>query len=223
MHQFFTPYQEYPVAFVAELITLLPVVLGSFYFRSLNHDIRFLVVLFFLFFIRDISSNFLAYFQINNLFIYNLFSILELVFLSLIFCYDDTIKVENYRRVIRWLGIACILASVFLYTRSDFSTGDFVIVRLYGIFLTIFFFERALSDVAVKNIVKYPMFWVASGFLLYFCGTFFIFLLSSEVLSSHAEKDTFTLYWDTNLIFYIIFCLLSSVGIYVNRYANNIS
>lgn len=196
-------------------------VLGSFSFRSLYHDVRFLVVLFFLFFIRDIVSNSLAYLQINNLFIYNLFAILELVFLSLIFYYNDSIRSKNYRKLITWLGIGCILISILLYARNDLSTGDFVVVRLYGIFLTILFFERILLEVAVKNIIKYPMFWVASGFLLYFCGTFFIFLLGSEVLSSYAEKGVFTSYWDTTLIFYIIFCLVSSVGIYVNRYANN--
>lgn len=221
MSQFFTPFQDYPVAFIAELTTLLPIVVGLFYFRSLQRDLKILMILFLFFFIRDISSNSLAYHKENNLFIYNFFSILEILFLALIFRFNPDIKSKNYRRIIELGGIICFIASILLYTRDNFSAGDFTVLRLYGIILTAAFFERVLSEVAVKNILKYPMFWVGSGFLLYFCGTFFIFLLSSEVLSRYADRDVFKLYWYTNLVFYIIFCLLSSIGLWISKYGKD--
>jgi len=62
------------------------------------------------------------------------------------------------------------------------------------------------------------MFWINSGWLLYFCGTFFIFLLSDKVLSRKAQPEIFQQYWDTNLIFYIFFCLLASIGIWFSKY-----
>jgi hypothetical protein len=223
MDQFFTPFREYPVAFVAELTTLLPLVIGLFYLRSLQQDLKLLLFLFFIFFVRDISSNFLASLKENNLFVYNLSSVLEIFFLAFIFYCNTSIKSKIYRRIIIYGGIICLLTSVLLYTRDDFSAGDFTIVRIYGMTLTAAFFERILSEVAVKDILKYPMFWVGSGFLLYFCGTFFIFLLSNEVLSKYAERDVFKLYWDTSLLFYMVFCLLSSIGIHASQYDNNLS
>ncbi len=223
MNQFFTPYQDYPVAFVAELTTLLPLVVGLFYLRSLQRDLKLLLFLFFIFFARDISSNFLASLEENNLFVYNFSSILEIFFLAFIFYYNTSIKSKKYRRIIIYVGIICLTSSLLLYTRDDFSAGDFTIVRIYGMILTAAFFERTLSEVSVKNILKYPMFWVGSGFLLYFCGTFFIFLLSNEILSRYAERDVFKLYWDTSLLFYMMLCLLSSIGIYASRYDNNLS
>lgn len=223
MSQFFTPYQDYPIAFIAELITLLPLLIGLFRIYSLKRDTQFVLLLFVFFFLRDTSSNALAAVKENNLFIYNTFSFLEIIFLALIFYHNTKIHSSLYKRIILWGALICLSTSIVLYTKDDFSVGDFTTVRLYGIVLTVTFFERVLSEVVVKNILTYSMFWVSSGFLLYFCGTFFIFLLSDKVLSRNAPHAIFQLYWDTNLIFYIVLCLLSSVGIWMSKYDHNVS
>ena len=218
MNQFFTPYQDYPIAFIAELITLLPIIIGLFRIHSSKYEIKFLVLFFFCFFAKDVLSNMLAFRKENNLFIYNLFSFIELLFLAVFFYANHRIHSEKYRRIIVLGGILALIVNLFSYTRSDFSAGNFTIVRLYGILITITFFERLLSELRIKNILSYSMFWINSGLLLFFCGTFFIFLLSDKVLSSKARPDIFQQYWDTNLIFYILFCLLASIGIWLSKY-----
>ena len=218
MNQYFTSYQEYPVVSIAELITLLPILIGLFYFHSSKRDIRFLVIFFICFFIRDIFSNKLADVKETNLFLYNFFSFIELLFLALIFYANDRIHSVKYKRIII-IGVSlALIVNLFFYSTNDFSPGNFTIVRLYGIVITITFFGQILSEVSIKNILTYSMFWIVSGLLLYFCGTFFIFLLSDKVLSGKAKHEIFQQYWDTNLIFYIVFCLLSSIGIWLSKY-----
>ncbi|GAB2520730.1 hypothetical protein GCM10027085_08350 [Spirosoma aerophilum] len=117
-----------------------------------------------------------------------------------------------------WGLLISFVSNIYFYTQKDFSIGNFTIVRVYGIVVTMTFFERVLSELTIRNILAYSMFWVNSGLLLYFCGTFFIFLLSDKVLSSKAKPDIFQQYWDTNLIFYILFCLLASIGIWLSKY-----
>ncbi len=218
MNQFFTPYQDYPVAFIAELVTLLPILIGLFRIRTFQYEIRFLVILFVLFFFRDIYSNVLASTKENNLFLYNLFSFFELAFIALIFYSNSKIRSKRYRKIILWGVLVSLVSNIYFYTEKDFSIGSFTIVRVYGILVTMTFFERVLSELTIRNILAYSMFWINSGLLLYFCGTFFIFLLSDKVLSSKTKPDIFQQYWDTNLIFYIFFCLLASTGIWLSKY-----
>ena len=218
MNRFFTSYQDYPIASIAEIITLLPILIGLFRFQLNKYEIRILIILFLCFFIRDISSNILAYKKVNNLFIYNLFSFCELCLLALIYYNNTDIHSAKYKQIIIWgVGIALVTA-IFSYAKNDFSIGEFTIVRLYGILITMTFFERMLSELRIKHIITYSMFWINSGLLLYFCGTFFIFLLSDKVLSSKSEEKVFQQYWDTSLIFYILLCLLASVGIWFSKY-----
>lgn len=221
MSQFFTPYQDYPIAFIAELITLLPILIGLFRILSIKHEIKFLLILFVLFFLRDILSNLLASIKENNLFIYNIFSFIELFFLALIFYNSPKIHSPRYKKFIVFGVIVSLVIGLLFYNKNDFSIIDFTVVRLYGILIAVIFFERVLSEVRIKNILTYSMFWINSGFLLYFCGTFFIFLLSDKVLSRKAQPEIFQQYWDTNLIFYIFFCLLASVGIWFSKYDQN--
>lgn len=218
MNQYFTPYQEYPIVSIAELITLLPILIGLFHFYSSKRDIKLLIIFFVCFFIRDILSNKLAYAKENNLFIYNLFSFVELSFLALIFYTNDKIHSVNYKRIIIIGFMSALIINLFFYSTNDFSPGNFTLVRLYGMVITITFFGQILSEVNIKNILTYSMFWINSGLLLFFCGTFFIFLLSDKVLSTKAKPDVFQQYWDTNLIFYIVLCVLSSVGIWLSKH-----
>lgn len=218
MEHLFTSFEEYPVAFIAEIITLLPLLTGLLFLKYTKNENKLLVAFFFLVFLRDISSNILAYSRTNNLFIYNLFSFVELIFLALLFYTNRRIASTTYRKAIIWGGLLAFLLNCLFYSTTDFSIGNFSTVRVYGLFLILIFFERVLAEMNVKNIVLYSMFWVSSGLLLYFCGTFFIFLLSDKVLSKDARPDIFRQYWYTNLIFYILFCVLASIGIWLSRY-----
>lgn len=218
MIQFFTPYQEYPIASLSELITLLPILIGLYYFRSTKIEIKLLVILFICFFIRDIYSNNLAYLKVDNIFIYNIFSFLELFFLALIFYSNSKIRSVKYKQIIVWGAATSLLIDVFFYSKNDFSVENFTIVRLYGILIIMAFYERVLSELNIKNILTYSMFWISSGLLLYYSGTFFIFLLGDIVLSTKSKPEVFHHYWNMNLLFYMFFCLLASIGIWFSKY-----
>lgn len=218
MDLFFSSYRAYPIAFVAELITLLPIVIGLFRLSYNKKQVGLLILFFLCVFIRDIISNIFANYGNNNLFIYNLFSFCELVFLAFFFVNNPRIHSRKYRQVIIWGGGVALLLNSFFYSKNDFSVENFSIVRIYGLFLILLFFERVLSELTIKNIIIYSMFWVSTGLLLYFCGTFFIFLLSDKVLSKDAKPEVFQQYWDTNLVFYILFCVLASIGIWFSKF-----
>ena len=218
MNQYFTSYQDYPVVSVAEWITLLPLVVGLFYIRSGRRDILFLLLLFFGSFCRDIWSNILADAHENNLFVYNLFSFFELLILAGFFYSNHEIRSTRYKKTVVWGATVTIGLNLFFYSTEDFSTISFTTTRLYGILVVLAFFERVLSELTIKKIYSYSLFWINSGLLLYFCGTFFIFLLSNKVLSKTVDHSVFQRYWDRSLLFYMVLCILSSIGIWLSKY-----
>lgn len=218
MNKYFTSYQDYPIASIAEWITLLPLVIGLFFFRSGKRDILFLLILFGGFFCRDIWSNILASSHENNLFIYNIFSFLELILLACFFYNNHEICAKRYKKIVIWGAIVALIIDSFFYSTENFSVVNFTVARFYGVIMIMGFFERVLSELTIKRIYLYPLFWTNSGLLLYFCGTFFIFLLGNEVLSNTVKYDVFKQYWDISLLFYIVLCVLASVGIWLSKY-----
>ena len=75
-----------------------------------------MILLFLLFFARDISSNILASRKENNLFVYNLFSFVELAALALIFYSNAKIHSVKYRQIIGWGLVIALLTDVVFYT-----------------------------------------------------------------------------------------------------------
>lgn len=216
MNRFFTSYQDYPLDSISEIITLLPIIVGLFRFRYLKVSAKFLLVFFLLHFARDIISNAYASLGQNNIFVYNYFSYLEIGMTWVIF-YTTPADSITYKRSITIGLIIALLVSGFFYENDEFSVANYVIVRLYGLSILLPFFYLMLAESRVKNILHYPMFWFSTGFLLYLCGTFFIFLFGKEVLSIDTDHVIFDQYWQVVLLFYIVFCLCCSTGIWFSK------
>lgn len=49
--------------------------------------------------------------------------------------------------------------------------------------LCILFFGRLLLKLDVPNLLAYPYFWFATGLMIYFSGTLFLFLYASKYLA----------------------------------------
>ncbi len=211
-------FNKHPLSFVAESISLLPLLIGIVLWRVTTKEVKYLTVFFALSFVKDFTSNIFAFYKQSNLFIYNFFSLVEIVLVLALFYDIKNINSTYYKRIVLYGGVIALLINIFLFRVDEFSVGSFTIVRLYGIFIIMNFYYQVMSNLYIKNIVFYSLFWVSAGLLLYQSGTFFIFLLGDTVLSTKSKPEIFQQYWDTNLIFYIVFCLLSSIGILLSKY-----
>lgn len=188
------------------------------YWRLANKEVKYLTIYFFLIFVRDFTSNVFAYYRESNLFIYNIFSIVEIIFLYSLFYKIWGVTSETYKKQVLFGGVIALLIGISLFKTDEFSSWSFTVTRIYGISNVMGFYYQLLVKLNIKNIIYYSLFWISAGLLLYQSGTFFIFLLGDVVLSTKSKPEIFRQYWDTNLIFYIVFCLLASVGIWFSKY-----
>lgn len=211
-------FAKYPLDFIAHLSSSLPIITGLFRYKYLTNASRLIVVFFTLFFFKETYSLVLALAKTNNLFLQNLDSIFETVFCGLIFYYAINKPLE--RKIIGILGLLFTLLLIYFYKSDAVSDIDLSIFRIYAIILTLLYFNRLLIDMHAVSIMHHTLFWFSSSLLLYSAGTFFI-VLFSEYWYQGMDKvpaDVFDQYWNASQILFILFALLSAVGLWMSKY-----
>ncbi len=210
-------FQRHPLNFIAESFSLLPLIIGIIFWRQVNKEVKYLTLFFALNFVKDFTSDIFAYYNESNLFIYNTFSLIEIFFLAAVYYNVNELDSKFYKKLVLYGCIVSLISNILLLRANEFSAGSFTVTRIYGIFVILIFYYHLLSKLYVNNIMFYSMFWISAGLLLHYSGTFFIFLLGDVVLSTKSKPEVFQQYWNTNLLFYILFCLLSSIGILFSK------
>lgn len=212
---------KYPLEYIVDGVILLPVVIGFIHWKWEGWSIRLVVVYFLIAFIKVTITLWYAINGWYNIYIYNAFLIIDTLLLGGVY-----ILAAYYPRQKIWLGALVLLGCIIigltsqLHAKStEFSTVGNAVYRLTLIILVLYTFFGWLVQLRVRNLLIYPLFWISSGLLLYTTGTFFIYLFSFYALATETPSARFTFYWDTNLVFYIIFCLLATIGFWVSKYS----
>lgn len=109
------------------------------------------------------------------------------------------------------------------YLSLNFIIKDFFIVSsylntfttLFILFFTIIWFRRLILDASIENLLENSTFYFISGFILYYFGTLFLFLISNYLY----KFDTLSLksYWVVNIILNLILRILLIVGLWKAR------
>ena len=203
---------RYPFDLVTELITVLPAVVGFIRIKYLRKETKFLLTFFVILFVRDFASNLYASSSINNLYLYNLSAIIEIITLTTVFFY---VLQGFYRRIaVLLFGTLFFFVDIFFWKSNDFASTIITLARLVGIPFVLFYFHELLLYMNVKYILKHPMFWISNGIIIQSTGTFFIY----AVLSKEMDLVLFDTYWLIIQTIHIIFCVLSAVGFWFSKF-----
>lgn len=151
--------------------------------------------------------------NVSNWFIiYNILS-----FLAINYFYHNLIQTK-FQVFNNLFLLAFILLCYILFV--NYQIKDFLIISTYfkG-FITLFvllfsvlWFVKIFQEVYVDDLLKNSIFYFISGFILYYCGTLSLFLLSNYIL----RVDTATLhsYWLVNVILNLILRILLLMGLW---------
>lgn len=215
-HRLYDIFTKHPLDLIAELISTVSLIIGVVNFKFSRKGVKFLILYFFLIIIRDFTSNIYAVKKINNLFLYNLSALFEIVFICLLLSFEiDKKKIKVF---VDYGAIITLVLCFFFWRNNELSAGILTFSRAYELLVVLLYFRQLIEDMNVKNILKHSLFWISSGLILQFTGTFFVYLFANYALSINTESGLFNLYWNMNQIMYIIFCLFSSVGFWVSKY-----
>lgn len=117
--------------------------------------------------------------------------------------------------------IAFFVLSYLLFQHYSFE--DFFKVNSYfKIYTTVFvllfsilWFMKLFAETYIDNLLHNSTFYFISGFVLYYCGTLFLFLLSNHLYK--LDSDTFQSYWLLNILLNFVLRTLLLVGLWMAR------
>tara|TARA_R110002072_G_scaffold303135_2_gene495232 strand:+ start:21206 stop:21853 length:648 start_codon:yes stop_codon:yes gene_type:complete len=95
------------------------------------------------------------------------------------------------------------------------NTISYTFLSLLTIFLSTAFFSQMLNDRSIKSFMKYSLFWINSGFLLFFGTTVCLSLF--EYYINFENPDLVYYLWPVQLISNIVFYILIAKGIWLMK------
>ncbi|MEO7767136.1 MAG: hypothetical protein ABIS01_06910, partial [Ferruginibacter sp.] len=144
----------------------------------------------------------------------------EFIFLSLYFYHNITINKKKNILVICISAflIFCFVDSILYgFQQKNSGFGPLVVECLFFLIIILYYFYERMKFVIPTPIYKLSSFWISVAFLIYFSGTFLLFLASN---SSMVHDENFVKNY--NIIYgsvAILKNLLIVGGIFVHRFA----
>jgi hypothetical protein len=201
------------LSFFSVFTPIIPVVFGTLKIRTFDLNSK---VLFFYLFVAFTVEMIGIYFSLNNeynLFIFYIFSFLEFSFFCFIF-----MNLLNYPK-------KYILFSVFTAAFGVLAIIDFYINGarkmneisrntecILLMFFSILYFYKLIKKPIEQSLISTFSFWFCSSVLIYFAGSFFIFLFTNYLLIRKSPETLLGIY-AIHSVFNIIFNLLLAVTI----------
>jgi hypothetical protein len=147
----------------------------------------------------------------NWFFIYNILS-----FLCIFYFYYFELK-KGYKSFFIFLFLSFLL--LVLYLIYCHSLDDILIISSnFHLFITVFillaslFWFKNLVNIQKNNYILNGTFYFISAFVLYYCGTLFLFLLSNGLYISNSKL--FFEYWSINIILNLIKFIFLIMGLW---------
>lgn len=148
----------------------------------------------------------------NWFFIYNLLS-----FLCIYYFYYLELK-KSYKSFFIFFFFSFLL--LLLHLIYSHSLDDFLIISAkFHLFITVFillstlfWFHNLVNKEISNSKLNYGTFYFISGFVLYYCGTLFLFLMSNGLYISNSVL--FFNYWSINIILNLVKFIFLIIGLW---------
>lgn len=209
---------HYPLDFISYLSSGFPIIIGIIRFNLLKPNIKFIWIFFVFYFLKDTYALIHMFLIPNILYIQNLEVIIETIIVGTVFFYS--FDKPTHKKLIIAFTIICATVAIISYKSSDVSSVSLSVFRLFSIILSLSYFNNILTDMRIRSITKYSLFWFTAGLLIYAAGTFFIVLFSEYWYKdiNKVPAEVFDRYWNASQVLFVIFCLLSAYGLWVSKY-----
>ena len=122
--------------------------------------------------------------RVNNLFLLHLY--VPLKFILFTGAYRHFLKGFIPAKILVWVTVLfigyCIFNTLFIQRITEYNSYP----RALGSFLisiyAILWYLKALTNMEIRRLRDEPVVWFNTGVLIYFAGSFFVFILSNQVL-----------------------------------------
>ncbi|GAB3996297.1 hypothetical protein GCM10028807_38490 [Spirosoma daeguense] len=183
--------------------------------RFLQAELVYIGLFLLLSLIGELVSLTLSKLHIPNLFLLHLYTPIEFNIIALF-----------YRRFFsnfypKWLVIALllifnsfvILNVLFVQPLTVFNTYSRGLESLMVIGLAVLCFYKMLTELDVKHPETYPVFWINTGFLLYFAGSLILFVLANITIEQ-PNQSLSLMSWGLHSCLFVLMHLAIGLGLW---------
>ena len=201
---------------VSSFIVLIPIIISGYKFKSLSKVQLKLFYLIILIFLVEIIANILWRNKINNLPVYHFYTVFELLFILNI--YKTVLKHPFSKKFFVSVGIGftvfAIVNTVYFQDLTTFNSNTTTLLGILVIFLALSYFYTLLKEVKYGALETNPMFWINSGFLIYFSSNLTLFFINNNLFKGSTEASY--LVWGLHAIVNIILVVFYTIAVWVN-------
>jgi len=200
------------------LLIILPIIISLLNLRYLDRVFKVLFIYLCITAITEITSTILAFYGIFNLWVYNVYSCLAFILLVLFYSllFDGFLN----RRFIVFVSITLILlhtySVLFLWNLNEFNNINYSVDNSIIILLSVIYYFRIMKEMKVEYLRKDALFLINTALLIYYSGSFFVFLFSKLIFNTWREIGDSL--WQINICLGIIKYIIISIGIWQIRY-----
>jgi len=185
--------------------------------RFLQAELIYICAFLLLSLLGELVSLTLSKLHIPNLFLLHIYTLVEFNIIALF-----------YRRFFstfypKWLVIVLllifnsfvILNTLFLQPLTVFNTYARGLESLMVIGLAILCFYKMLTELDIKHPETYPVFWINTGFLLYFAGSLILFVLANIAIEQ-PNQSLSLMSWGLHSCLFVLMHLAIGLGLWLS-------
>jgi hypothetical protein len=202
---------------IVSIITVGAWIVGFIRYKYLSVALRFVFLHLTLAVITEITTKVMGVWKLNNLPVLHIYTPLEYTLIG--WFYLEVLK--NYIPS-KWINGSIVVFLIFSLINSlliqdmwSFNTNSRSLEAVMIIVLSLISFHRILTELKVKRLDIYPEFWINTGYLLYFSGAFFLFIMSNFILDR--GKTLNLMMWTVHAGLSSMLYLLLGIGLWMHR------
>ena len=167
---------------------IAPILIGAIYFKSLSFALRILLVFVVITGAFELLTAILSINGINNLLFFHAYVYFEFIAVASIFffTYDSVFWRSVSVLFVVVFILFSLINSLFLEPIDMFNSYQRYAEGLLVIIMCAGYYISLLRRPIHRYLEKQPMFWLTSGWLIYFAGTLYLFLFSKELLAMNS-------------------------------------
>ncbi|MBG6133465.1 hypothetical protein IWQ47_004875 [Aquimarina sp. EL_43] len=200
---------------ISSFIVIVPLILSGYKFKSLNIVQKKLLYLLIIVLIVESISNILWYKKINNLPVYHFFTVIH--FLLIVNIYRRALSQTFSKYFFTSLSIGFVVFAivniVFFQDLLTFNSNATTLMGAIIIFLSLSYFYALLKEVKYSTLETNPMFWINSGFLIYFSSSLILFFMNNTLFKGVTEASH--ILWGLHAVINIVLTIFYTVAIWV--------
>lgn len=195
-------------------VLLFTITIGLVRYKYLKNELIIIWYFILLGTFFEILSRSLIYFKVQNtLPALHLYTILEFIVIGLFYrkFFGTFFNQKSITFIIIGFTVLAIINGIFIQGIFNFNTYASGLESIIIIGLALLCFYKMLIELDTRDPTKQPIFWINSGFLFYFAGNLFIYILSNLI---KGDNHLLSLAWGMHAFLMLLLHLFLGIGLW---------